>query len=98
MSAPYPPDLTPEPAPPTQADALDPVDVDVLARLERLERKLDWVATRVARIAASPAARYQPAPPQAAAPAGPAQAPRPRWARGRKAGAGPAGETRGGGW
>lgn len=78
MSAPYPPDLTPEPAPPTQADALDPVDVDVLARLERLERKLDWVATRVARIAASPAARYQPAPPQAAAPAGPAQALRPR--------------------
>ena len=53
MSAPYPPGLTPEPAPPTQADALDPVDVDVLARLERLERKLDWVATRVARIAAS---------------------------------------------
>lgn len=59
MSAPYPPDLTPEPAPPTQADALDPVDVDVLARLDRLERKLDWVATRVARIAAGPAARYQ---------------------------------------
>lgn len=93
MSAPYPPGLTPEPAPPAQADALDPVDVDVLARLDRLERKLDWVATRVARIAASPAARYQPAPPQTAAPAGPAQAPRPRPspAAGSPGGAGPDG-------
>ena len=98
MSVPYPPGLTPEPAPPTQADALNPVDVDVLARLERLERKLDWVATRVARIAASPAARHQPAPaqaapPQTAAPAGPAQAPRPRSspAAGSPGGAGPDG-------